>query len=99
MARSPVRAGEADRERRGEDGEERDRTDGGDNRNETADEEGAEAELCRDQPAADDGREPSGHEPILPDALEEVLWRPGLFEPGEQAHGAQARAKHEVRDY
>jgi hypothetical protein len=41
-------------------GKERDRTDGGDSRNKTADEEGAETELGRDQPAADERREAGG---------------------------------------
>ena len=61
--------------------------------------EGAEAELRRDQRPADDRHQPPRYEPVLAHALEEVAWRAGLLEPGQQADSAQARAEHEVRDY
>ena len=95
--RRGVRAGEADGQRRGKNAEENDRAKRCQSRDEPRDEQHAEAELGRDQYAADDWREAGRHDPVLVHAFEEVTRRLGLLDPREQTHCAQARAEHEVR--
>ncbi len=98
VAGRSVGAGEADRERGREDGEERDRRDSCNGLEKPADQEETDGELDSDQGTPDERRQASGNEAVLAHAVEEVARRPGLFEPREQADDAQARAEHEERN-